>query len=453
MTPQPNRRAYCDGLSRRSFLHVGAAGVLGVGLNLPQLLAAQAAQRGRGSKDDISVIILFLHGGLSTIDTVDLKPNAPAEIRGEFNPISTNVPGIQVCEHLPQLAKHADKFSLIRSFTHGNSSHGPADHYMLTGYHPRAGFNSGLSPNNQWPSHGSVIARKLGPRMGDSSAGAVPPYVCLPKMHPSAGSAYLGPAAAPFVIEADPNAPGFSVPDLVPPLSLEANRLDARRALLAKVDRFQRAAEREANDQARTVSVFREKAFAMMTSPQAKAAFDIAAEGTATRDRYGRTSLGQSCLMARRLVEAGVRCVTIDHSNWDTHDNNFTILKNELLPAFDQGVSALLADLADRGLWERTMVIITGEFGRTPRINKNAGRDHWGPSFTVMMGGGGVQGGRVVGASDERAERPATEPHGPENLAATMYHLLGINYNDEFHTPEGRPVKIVNDGKVIWDLL
>src|SRR5690606_2519115 len=166
------------------------------------------------------------------------------------------------------------------------------------------------------------------------------------------------------------------------------------------------------------------------------AAFDIAAEGTATRDRYGRTSLGQSCLMARRLVEAGVRCVTIDHSNWDTHDNNFTILKNELLPAFDQGVSALLADLADRGLWERTMVIITGEFGRTPRINKNAGRDRWSPSFTVMMGGGGVQGGRVVGASDERAERPATEPHGPENLAATMYHLLGINYNDEFHTPE-----------------
>ena len=450
-----NSRSFCDGLSRRSFLHVGTAGVLGAGLGLPQLLAAEAAARrqGRGPKDEVSVIILFLKGGLSTIDTFDLKPNAPAEIRGEFNPIATVVPGIQFCEHLPQVAQQADKFSLIRSFAHGNSNHGQADHYMLTGYHPRAGFNGGLTPNNQWPSHGSVIARKLGPRLGDSSAGAVPPYVCLPKMHPSAGSAYLGPAAAPFVIEADPNAPGFSVPDLVPPLSLEADRLDTRRALLAKVDRFQQAAEREANQQARTVSVFREKAFAMMTSPQAKAAFDIAAERAETRDRYGRTSLGQSCLMARRLVEAGVRCVTIDHSNWDTHDNNFTILKNELLPALDQGMSALFEDLAGRGLLERTLVMVTGEFGRTPRINKNAGRDHWGPAFTVAVGGGGIQGGRVIGASDERAERPATDPHGPENLSATMYHLLGINYNEEFHTPEGRPVKIVNDGKVIWELM
>jgi len=422
-----------------------------MGVNLPQLLAAEA-RRGRGSKDDVSVIILFLHGGLSTIDTVDLKPNAPVEIRGEFNPIATNVPGIQVCEHLPHLARHADKFSLIRSFAHGDSSHGSADHYMLTGYRPRAGFNSGLSPNNQWPSHGSVIARKLGPRLGDSSAGAVPPYVCLPKMHPSAGSAYLGASASPFVIEADPNAPGFSVPDLVPPLSLEANRLDARRALLTKVDRFQQAAEREANDQARTVSVFREKAFAMMTSPQAKAAFDIASESTATRDRYGRTSLGQSCLMARRLVEAGVRCVTIDHSNWDTHDNNFNILKNELLPAFDQGLSALLADLADRGLLERTLVIVTGEFGRTPRINKNAGRDHWGPAFTVMVGGGGVQGGRVVGASDSKGAFPLENPKTPQDVLATIYRHLGVDTHVQYLDNFGRPLSVLPFGSPIDEL-
>ncbi len=443
---------YCDGVSRRSFLRVGTAGVFGCGLTLPGLLAAEA-NAARGSKDQVSVIYLFLKGGLSTIDTFDLKPGAPSEFRGDFQGIATNVPGIQVAEHLPLIAKEMDKFSLIRSFAHGNSNHGQADHYMLTGYLPRAGFNAGLTPNNQWPAHGSIIARKLGPRLGDSSAGAVPPYVCVPKMHPSSGSAYLGPAASPFVIEADPSAPGFSVPDLVPPLVLEADRLDARRSLLGKVDRFQQAAERDANQSARTVSVFREKAFAMMTSPQAKAAFDIAAESEKVRDRYGRNTLGQSCLMARRLVEAGVRCVTIDHSNWDTHDNNFNILKNELLPSLNAGMSALFADLAERGLLQRTLVVVTGEFGRTPRINKNAGRDHWGPSFTVMLGGGGVKGGRVIGASDERAERPATEPHGPEDLAATMYQLLGINYNEEFHTPEGRPMKIVNDGKVIWDLL
>ncbi len=446
------RRTFCDGVSRRSFLRVGTAGVFGAGLSLPGLLAAQA-RAARAPKDEVSVIYLFLKGGLSTIDTFDLKPNAPAEIRGEFEPIATNVPGIQICEHLPLVAGQMDKFSLIRSFAHSNSNHGQADHYMLTGYLPRAGFNSGLSPNNQWPAHGAVIARKRGPRLGDSSAGAVPPYVCVPKMHASCGSAYLGPAAAPFVIEADPSAPGFSVPDLVPPLTLPADRLESRRSLLARVDRYQQAAEREANQGPRTVSVFRDKAFAMMTSPQAKAAFDIAAEADSVRDRYGRNTLGQSCLMARRLVEAGVRCVTIDHSNWDTHDNNFSILKNELLPSMNLGLSALFADLAERGLLEKTLVIATGEFGRTPRINKNAGRDHWGPSFTVIAGGGGLQGGRVIGASDERAERPATAPHGPEDLAATMYHLLGIDYNEEFYTPEGRPMKIVNGGKVIWDLL
>ena len=447
-----NRTSFCDGVSRRSFLRVGMAGGLGFGMSLPGLLAAEA-RAARAPKDQVSVIYLFLKGGLSTIDTFDLKPNAPSEIRGDFKPISTNVSGIQVGEHIPLIAQQMDKFSLIRSFAHGNSNHGQADHYMLTGYLPRAGFNPGLTPNNQFPAHGSVIARKLGPRLGDSSAGAVPPYVCVPKMHASSGSAYLGPASAPFVIEADPSAPGFTVPDLVPPLMLEADRLDARRALLGQVDRFQRAAEREANQSARTVSVFREKAFSMMTSPEAKAAFDIAAESDAMRDRYGRNTLGQSCLMARRLVEAGVRCVTINHSNWDTHDNNFNILKNELLPSLNSGMSALFSDLSERGLLERTLVIVTGEFGRTPRINKNAGRDHWGPSFTVMLGGGGIQGGRVIGASDERAERPATDPHGPEDLAATMYQLLGINYNEEFRTPEGRPMKIVNEGKVIWDLL
>jgi hypothetical protein len=441
-------RSFCDGIARRDFLRLGTAGLFGLGLTLPDLLArqARAAEEGHPTRD-VSLIFLFLHGGLSTIDTWDLKPEAPAEFRGEFKPIATNVPGIQVGEHLPRVGRQMDKFSLIRSFRHHNSDHGPADHYLLTGYFPQAGFNPGLKPNNQRPAHGSVIARKLGPR------GSVPPYVCLPRMHPSCGPAYLGAAAAPFVIEADPNAPNFAVPDVVPPPALDAGRLDARRQLLAEVDRFQKAAEARANRDAQTVGVFRRKAFDLMTSPEAKRAFDLAAEPDKLRDEYGRNSLGQSCLMARRLVEADVRCVTIDHSNWDTHDGNFATLKRDLLPALDGALATLFRDLAGRGLLERTLVVVSGEFGRTPRVNKNAGRDHWGPAFTVALGGGGVRGGRVVGRTDARAEKPAEDPYGPEDLAATMYHLVGIDPEEEFYTPDGRPVKIANNGRLIEELL
>lgn len=442
------RNRYCDGMRRRDFLHLGTASLFGMGLSLPAMLAAQGRASARGqSTSDVSLIFLFLKGGLSTIDTLDLKPDAPAEFRGEFRPIATNVPGTQIGEHLPRLAQQMDKISLIRSFRHHNSDHGPADHYMHTGYFPQAGFNPNLNPNNQKPAHGSIIARKLGPRRG------VPPYVCLPQMHPSSGPAYLGSGAAPFVIDADPNAPDFSVPDIVPPPSLAANRLEARQDLLRQLDRYQRAAERQANRQVEAVSDYQREAFSLMSSPAARRAFDIHSEPARLREEYGRTSLGQSCLMARRLVEAGVRCVTIDHTNWDTHDNNFSSLRRELLPALDGGLPTLLRDLADRGLLRTTLVVVTGEFGRTPRINNNAGRDHWGPAFTVAVAGGGIQGGRVIGRSDARAERPAGDPRGPEDLCATMYHLLGIDPADEFHTPDGRPVRIVNNGRIMRDLL
>jgi uncharacterized protein (DUF1501 family) len=426
---------------RRDFVRVGAAGLFGSVFGLPQFLANAGE-----AKSDMSLVVVFLKGGLSTIDTWDLKPDAPAEFRGDFRPIATNVPGIQIGEHMPRIAQQMDKFSIIRSFGHNDSNHGPADHYMLTGYHPVAGFNAGLSPNNQRPAHGSIIAKKLGPR------NSIPPYVCLPDMHPSGGSAYLGPNAAPFTVNGDPNDPGFAVRDIVPSLDLDASRLNSRKALLAKVDQFQSRAESDANADAKTIKVFREKAFSMMASPAVKRAFDIHSEDAKLRDHYGRTSLGQSCLMARRLVEAGVRCVTVNHVDWDTHDNNFVSLKRDLLPQLDMAMSAFLEDLASRGLLERTMVVVTGEFGRTPRINKNAGRDHWGPGFSVAIAGGGVQGGRIIGKSDERAEKPADTPHGPEDLAATIHHQMGIRPEDEFLTPEGRPVKIVNDGKVIYDL-
>ncbi|MCA9123409.1 MAG: DUF1501 domain-containing protein [Planctomycetaceae bacterium] len=440
---------FCDGIRRRDALRVGTAGLFGMGVSLPQIMAGAtlASEAGTPAKD-VSLIIVFLQGGLSTIDTWDMKPNAPAEFRGDFNPISTHVPEIQLCEHLPRLAKQADKFSLVRSFGHSNSGHGPADHYLLTGYLPTAGFNGGLKPNNQRPAHGAIIARSQGPR------GSVPPYVCLPKMHNSGGASYLGSTAAPFVVEADPNSPGFSVPDLAPPLEVSSNRLDNRRALLSQVNRFERAAEVHANTNAKAMNTFQQKAFDLMTSTATKSAFDIAQEPEKLRDAYGRHSLGQSCLMARRLVEAGVRCVLIDHTNWDTHYNNFTVLKNDLLPHLDSAMPTLLQDLSDRGMLESTLVLVTGEFGRTPRINKDAGRDHWGPSTAIAMAGGGIQGGMVLGASNERAEKPATEPKGPADLAATIYHCLGIDPKTTFHTPEGRPIPIVpGDGKVMYELL
>jgi len=438
----------CNTFPRRDVIRVGLAGLFGAGLTMPRLLAlqARAAQNPNAPKRDVSLVVLFLKGGLSTIDTWDLKPLAPAEFRGPFRPIATSVAGIEIGEHLPLVARQMDKLSLIRSFGHRNSDHGPADHYMLTGYHPLAGFNPTLSPNNQRPALGSVISRTLGPQ------GSVPPYVCLPRLHPSAGPAYLGAQAAPFVVEADPNAPNFAVPDLMPPFEIEAARLDARRQLLAGADRFQKSGEIAANRFAKAINAYQRKALELMTSSATKAAFDIHQEPAALRERYGRSSLGQCCLMARRLVEAGVRCVTIDHTNWDTHDNNFSVLKNDLLPMLDKGLSALLDDLAGRGMLETTLLVVTGEFGRTPRINQNAGRDHWGPAFTVAVAGGGLRGGVVVGQSDARAEKPSGPPHGPEDLAATIYKQLGINDREEFHTPEGRPVKIVDGGRPIAEL-
>jgi hypothetical protein len=445
--------AYCDGVVRRDFLRLGLAGLFGSSLSLPRLLQAEAAAGRAASDKGVSVIYVFLKGGLSTIDTLDMKPDAPAEFRGEFDPVPTSVPGVQIASLLPQLARQMDKVALLRGFTHHNSDHGPADHYMLTGYFPQAGFNPNLNPNNLRPSLGSIISKKLGPQGTARQAAVVPPYVCLPQMHNSAGPAYLGATCAPLSVDADPAAPDFAVPDMAPPPGLPADRLANRRELLKRVDRLQQSAEVEANSKAKTVNVFRQRAFDLMLSPTAKQAFNIQAESDALRDEYGRHTLGQSCLMARRLVEAGVRCVTIEHSNWDTHDGNFATLKDQLLPQLDPAISTLVRDLADRGMLAKTLVLVTGEFGRTPRINKNAGRDHWGPSFTVLLAGGGIQGGRVLGASDARAERPAADPHGPEDLFATITHCMGIDPQEEFFTPEGRPVKIVNDGKFIRGLL
>lgn len=435
---------FCNGLTRRDALRLGTASIFGSAIGLSDLVRAGEDPLNR---NDLSLIYVFLHGGQSHLDTFDLKPDAPAEFRGEFNPIKTKIPGLLMSEHLPKMAAQLDKYSIIRSFRHHNSDHGPADHYMLTGYFPAAGFNSNLSPNNQRPTAGSIVSKSLGSR------GSVPAYVALPKMHPSGGPAYLGASHAPFVIEADPSSPNFSVPDLVPPPVIAANRMNDRRKLLENVDKYHKALEVQANSNAKTISTFRSRAFDLMTSQEAKKAFDIHSEPEKLRDEYGRHTLGQSCLMARRLTEAGVRCVTIDHSNWDTHDGNFEVLKKTLLPVYDTAISTLFRDLADRGRLDKTLVVVTGEFGRTPRINKNAGRDHWGSAFSVVVGGGGIKPGIVVGKTDARAEKPSSDPYGPEDLFATMMNSLGINPKGEFHMPDGRPVGIVNNGRIISELV
>ena len=430
-------RPFCDGIQRRDFLRVGAAGAFGWSATLPLALQQQALAAAAGEKnpsDDVSVIYLFLLGGLSTIDTFDLKPDAPSEVRGEFSPISTNVPGIEVCEHMPYSAQHADKFALIRSFAHGNSGHGAADKYMLTGH-----------LNEARPAFGSVASHTYGSR------GTVPPYIVLPAMHASAGPQFLGSSAAPFLIDADPSFPGFSVPDLAPPLDIDGNRLSNRRGLLRTVDRFQR--QGEVRGKAGAFNKFRERAFTLMTSPEAKEAFDLQSEPEPARRAYGNNTLGQSCLLARRLVESGSRYVMINHNNWDTHANNFGDLKTNLLPHLDKALAELLRDLADRGMLEKTLVVISGEFGRTPKINKDAGRDHWGPCFTLTLAGGGIQGGRVVGTSDEWAAKPKDNPIGPKDFAATMFHLLGIDTEKLLYTLDKRPIKLLDGGRVIEELL
>lgn len=428
-------RPFCDHLSRRHFLQVGSLPVLGLGL--ADLLKLEA-RAGAAEPRKRSCIVLYQQGGPATIDIWDLKPAAPMEFRGEFEPIPTNVSGIQITEHLPLTAKQADKYALLRSVNHPNAGHRQGMHYMLTSYLPGAGFNGDLVPNNQFPCMGSVVAKELGSR------DALPSYIAVPSLTRSGGPSFLGPAYAPFVITSDPAAPDFSVRDVDPPRGVDGERLLDRKQVLAAVDRFQQ--EAEAGTRVESMSTFYEKAYNLVTSPEAKKAFDLSSEKPDVRASYGTTSLGQSCLLARRLVEAGARFIQIDHGNWDTHTENFASLRKNLLPVFDRAYSTLLQDLADRGLLESTLVLVVGEFARTPRINKNAGRDHWPNVMSVVLAGGGLRTGQVLGESDARAQYPKTDPIAPEQVVATIYHQLGIDLTKVYHSPLGRPLPIANSG-------
>ncbi len=428
----------CDGVSRREFLRVGGLGVAGV--TLADLLRAESlAAAPRKAR---SVILLWMQGGPSHIDTLDPKPEAPAEIRGEFGVISTSLPGVQICEHMPLLARNLDKLSIVRSGYCYNAGHGIADAYMLSGWR--------FSPATVYPSMGSVLARELSANPG------VPPYMQLGGSvdQKSGGglAGYLGNEHNPFVMTSDPNSDQFRVDGITLPGGLTAARFARRRKMLDQFDRWQERVEAQVSD-SRAMDRFYEKAFGIVTSPQAKRAFDLTHEDPKLRDRYGRNTFGQSCLLARRLVEAGVRFVTVAYGGWDTHQQNFTSLKGHLLPRLDAGYATLLADLHDRGLLDETIVFWMGDFGRTPKINSAAGRDHWAGSTVFGIGGGGIKMGEVVGKSDRYAEQPATRMVQVEDLVATIYSRLGITLDHHYVAPDGRPFPVNPGGRVLEEML
>ncbi|HJT79451.1 MAG TPA: DUF1501 domain-containing protein [Gemmataceae bacterium] len=430
----------CDGVTRRSFLRVGFLGLAGLTLADHLRLRAAAADAGRPTRDT-AVILLWLGGGPSHLDTYDLKPEAPVEFRGEFKPIPTNVPGIRVGEHLPLQARHMDKMAVVRSAFHTNAGHGMGTHWMMTGYVPTIEINDNLNP-----SCGSVVAKMRG-----ANAPRLPAYVCLPNPPPSANAAYLGVAYNPFAPGDDPNNPGFRVRDLQLPPRIDLGRFKNRRELLAGLDNLRRDVDTQGT--AEGYDRFYRDAFDIVTSADCRRAFEVQQEDPKMRDRYGRDSWGQSTLLARRLVEAGVTYVTVNMGGWDTHSNNFNELKTRLLPRYDRALAALLEDLHDRGLSQRVLVMTYGEFGRTPRINPQAGRDHWPGAMSVVFAGGGLKMGQVVGSTDPKAEAPKTRAVGPQDLLATMYHVLGIDYRHEFYDAARRPIAILNEGQPIEELI
>ena len=439
----------CDGSTRRDFLQIGALGA--IGLSLPQLLAAQAAGAVRPDHDDRACIMIFNLGAPSQLDTFDMKPDAPAEIRGPFKPINTRSPEFQVSEIFPRHAEIADKFSLVRSCYHtGAAVHDAGWQMLQTGRLFTGGINS--------PHAGAVVSYLRG-RKTD-----LPAHVVLPqKMGRGGGNlpngqagGFLGKAHDPFELAADPSQPDFKVPDLLPPDTIGEVRIDRRRRMREAID--QTLKNFEASENAALLDGNFEAAYRLITSPQAKDAFDLTQESQQTRERYGMTRFGQCCLLARRLIEAGVRFVTIntfltvfDEITWDIHGSKpFTSIegmKNIVAPMYDMAYSALIEDLHERGMLDKTMVCNFAEFGRTPRVNPAGGRDHWPQCFTTYFAGGGVQGGQVVGSSDPIGAVPAERPVQPGDLVATIFHSLGLDFEKPLPGPAGRPFPLVDFGR------
>ena len=421
--------------SRRSLLRVGA---LGGAVTLPSLLRAEsAAGMGRYARAK-SVILVYLGGGLSHHDSFDLKPDATPEVRGKYRPIASNVPGLQVGELLPNMARTMDKVVLVRSQAHNNDHHETATNWVMSGR-----FGSAFG---DFPAIGAVVAHETG------FTGTLPPYVAVPK-NPSftwelGKSAFLGGRFESFKA-GDPNQPSYKVQDVSPVEPLTARSVERRGKLLDAVDGL--AKKVQANDQIQTYDEFRGRAAAMILSGEARKAFAIEQESERLRDRYGRTTFGQSCLLARRLVEGGVRFVTVSFGGWDHHAKVFESLDKKL-PDFDRGFSALVIDLTERGLIDDTLVLCMGEFGRTPKINKDAGRDHWAPAGSMIFAGAGVKPGNVIGATDKQGAYVTKRPVGPADVAYTVFDSLGIDPRKQLVTPDGRPIEILDHGELVKEL-
>ncbi|WP_165069082.1 DUF1501 domain-containing protein [Paludisphaera rhizosphaerae] len=443
--------AHARGFVRREVLQVGFSGFLG--MSLPQVMAATAPSE-RSPKAAAprakAMILAFMSGGLSHIDSVDMKPDAPEGIRGEFQPIETSVPGIRFCEHLPLLAQRAGDLAVVRSLSHKYTNHLNATHEILTGHSQPGAFFDKIASRDDYPCYSSGLDY-LRPRTDGVPTGVMLPTFLMegPLTWPGQHAGFLGPRHDPWQIRQDPNKPGFRVESLALPVGFSVERLERRQALLDRVNAEMLARTDVGRD---PMSDQRARAMSLLLSGRVSAAFDLDQEDAITRDRYGRHMFGQSLLLARRLVEAGVPIVQVNLGRvqqWDTHSANFKNLKNNLLPPTDRGMSALLDDLKARGLLDQTLVVLAGEFGRTPRIgastgNNNTpdGRDHWSAVFSAVFAGGGVQGGQTIGASDRIGAYPASPPYSPGDFAATIYHALGVDPSSEIRDRLGRPLRL-----------
>lgn len=442
----------CDGVTRRSFLQAGALGV--AGLMLPDFLRLRAAQAAAPAAPtgDTAVILLWLSGGPGHMETWDPKPEAPAEWRGPLGAIPTKVDGIQFGELLSEQAKIADRLAIVRTVHHGTGDHTKGNHWMLTG-HEGPNFNDAVL-DQRAPAMGSVVARMRG-----ANRPGLPPYAAVPHLRGGTDNffhyhAYVGGAYNPFIVNSDPNERDYAVRDLAMPSGLTFDRLRSRQEFLSRFDRFRAGTEPAIGERDGAY----QRAFEMLTGPQARAAFDISREPDALRDRYGRHTFGQSALLARRLVEAGVTFVTVNCVPWDHHGTPPQLQTEEgarkLIPPLDRALAALVGDLVDRGLFERTLVVAMGEFGRTPKMNRSAGRDHWGHTFSVLFANGRMRMGQAIGASDRKGEYPVDRPVTPQDVLATVYRHLGIDpHAVTFVNRTGRPVYLLDGGAPIRELI
>jgi len=448
------------GIVRREFLQVGFSGFLGLGLT--GLLAGKARAAGGTKPRAKSMILVFLSGGLCHLDSFDMKPDAPEGIRGEFKPIATKVPGLRICEHLPGLAAHADELAIVRSMSHPQTNHLNATHQILTGHSQPGAFFDKIASRTDYPCYASALDY-LRPRPDGVPSGVLLPTFLMegPLVWPGQHAGFLGSKHDPWQIKQDPNKPDFRVENASLPVGFSVEQLDRRRNLLDEIGARRDAQAAAASWGHDPMAEQREVAYSLLLSGKVARAFDIGREDPRVRDRYGRHRFGQSLLLARRLVQAGVPIVQVNLGqvqNWDTHSGNFKRLKGELLPPTDRGVSALLEDLAATGLLDETLVVLTGEFGRTPRIGKTTGnlntadgRDHWSKVFSTVFAGGGVRGGQAIGQSDRIGAYPASRPYTPADLAATIYASLGVDPATELRDRLDRPIRLC-DGEPIAPL-